>query len=144
MQIVEAGLDRLLAIERNGRLSFTGYGINFLIALSCIGTLVYPFLDARGIINVDCIFKGITGLPCPTCGYSAAIGCLIGGDITHSFLHNPGWILWVALQITLVFIGIKSILSGRQAVIPARLVIPLVILILATWASKFIIGSEYY
>ena len=139
-----AGLDRFLTLERNGRLTFSGYGLNLLIAITCLGTLVYPFLDRAGILNANCLFKSITGLPCPTCGYSTAIGCLIGGDILHSFLHNPGWIFWVALQSLLLFIGIKSLLTGRQASIPGRLVIVLAALILLTWAAKFAIGREYY
>lgn len=144
MQIVGAGLDRIPAIERNGRLSITGYGINSLIALSCLGTLVYPILDAKGILGFHCLFRSITGLPCPTCGYSTAIGCLLEGDLVHSFLHNPGWIFWLALQILLVYIGIRSLLTGRQAVFPARLILPLVILVLLTWAAKFILGPLYY
>jgi hypothetical protein len=141
---VEAGLDRIFAIERNGRLNLSGYGINILIAISCIGTLVYPFLDAGGIVQFNCIFKSITGVPCPTCGYSTAIGCLLAGNFKHSFLHNPGWIIWVVFQTGLVFIGIKSILTGRQVVIPGGLVYLLSVLIVLTWVAKFIIGSEYY
>ena len=141
---VGAGLDKILTIERNGKLSISGYLINFLIASSCLGTLVYPLLDAGGLVHFPCIFKSVTGLPCPSCGYSTAIGCLLAGDLGHSFLHNPGWIFWIALQVLLVYIGLKSILTGRQAVIPGRLIIPLVVLILLTWAGKFIIGSEYY
>ncbi len=144
MRIVEAGLDKLLTIERNGRLSFAGYCINGLIAISCVGSLAYPFLDARGIVHAECIFKGVTGLPCPTCGYSRAIGSLLAGDLVRSFLHNPGWIIWLALQVFLVYIGIRSILTGRQAVLPGRLILPLVILILLTWIGKFIIGPGFY
>jgi hypothetical protein len=141
---VAAGLDRFLVLERNGRLTTAGYGLNLLIALTCLGTLIYPLLDAGGILNVNCVFKSITGLPCPSCGYSTAIGCLLHGDLYHSFLHNPGWIFWLLLQLLLVFIGIKSILTGKQAAIPVRLVIVLAVLIAVTWAAKFVIGSEYY
>ena len=131
-------------LERNGRLTLSGYGLNLLIALTCLGTLVYPLLDAGGILNVNCVFKSLTGLPCPTCGYSTAIGCFIGGDFLHSFLHNPGWIFWLALQLVLVYLGIRSVLTGRQAVLPLRLVLVLAVFILLNWAAKFVIGSEYY
>ena len=144
MLTVEAGSASLFTIERNGRLSSSGYLVNFLIALSCIGTLVYPILDAGGILRLNCIFKSITGLPCPTCGYSTAIGCLLNGNIAHSFLHNPAWIFWIALQVGLVFIGIKSIVTGRQAVIPVKLIVALAIILVLTWIAKFIIGPEFY
>lgn len=144
MQIVGAGLGNISAIERNGRLSTFGYLVNSLIALSCLGTLTYPFLDAGGIINFDCLFKSITGLPCPSCGYSTAIGCMLSGDVGHSFMHNPGWIFWVVLQLTLVYIGIVSVIKGRQSIIPGKLIIPLAGLIILTWIAKFVIGPEYY
>ena len=60
-------MDRFLILERNGRLTTAGYGLNLLIALTCLGTLIYPLLDAGGILNVNCVFKSITGLPCPSC-----------------------------------------------------------------------------
>ena len=44
-----AGLVRIFVPELNGRLTSTGFGINTLIALSCLGTLVYPLLDTGGI-----------------------------------------------------------------------------------------------
>jgi hypothetical protein len=142
--IVGAGLGSFTAIEKDGRLSPFGYLVNSLIAISCLGTLSYPFLDAGGILSFDCLFRSITGLPCPSCGYSTAIGCLIAGDLAHSFLHNPGWIFWIALQLTLVFIGVKSIITGRQAILSGMLILPLAILIVLTWIAKFIIGPEFY
>ncbi len=144
MRTVAAGWDRILATERNGRLSPTGYLVNVLIAVSCLGSLAYPFLDAAGILSFHCIFKSLTGLPCPTCGYSRAVGCLLRGEFLQSFLHNPGWIVWIALQLLLVYTGIRSLVTGKQAVIPGRMIIPLAVLILLTWVGKFLIGSEYY
>jgi hypothetical protein len=141
---VEAGWDRFSTIEREGRLSRTGYLLNGLIALSCLGTLAYPLFDAGGILHFHCLFKSLTGLPCPSCGYSTAIGCLLEGDWRHSFLHNPGWIFWVLLQLFLVYTGIRSVISGRQAILPGRFILPLALLIILTWAAKFLIGPSYY
>ena len=142
--IVEAGLDRILTIERNGRLSTFGYLVNLLIAASCMGALAYPLLDAGGILRLNCIFKSLFGMPCPTCGYSTAIGCVLSGDFSRSFLHNPGWIFWVFLLALLVYVGMKSVLTGKQAVIPRGIILPLAILVMLTWVAKFIIGAEYY
>ena len=139
-----AGSDSIFTIERDGRLSTGGYLVNLLIVISCTGTLAYPLLDAGGIVSIDCLFKSITGLPCPTCGYSTAIGCLLGGDFTHSFAHNPAWIFWLALQVGLVFIGIKSVVNGRQVLIPVRWIVVLAAILVLNWAAKFIIGPEFY
>jgi hypothetical protein len=141
---VGAGLAKPLALEHNGRLTVIGYLINGLIVLSCIGTLLYPLLSQHGTIHFNCIFKEITGWPCPSCGYSDAIGCVMEGDLPQSFLHNPGWMIWVAFQGWMVFLGLKSLFSGRQAIIRRHLLVVLVMLIILIWTGKFLIGPEYY
>jgi hypothetical protein len=141
---VGAGLARLLSIEKNGRLTFSGYLINALILATCLGTLVYPLLSQEGILHFDCIFKEVTGLPCASCGYTAAMKNVFQADLRQAFLHNPGWIIWIAFQGLLVFIGFKSIISGRQVVIGQGLMMVTVILILLIWMGKFLIGPSYY
>ena len=37
----------------------------------------------------SCIFKGITGMPCPTCGATRSVMFLSHGDILHSLAMNP-------------------------------------------------------
>jgi hypothetical protein len=141
---VGAGLAKQQAIEKNGRLTFSGYLINALILATCLGTLAYPFLSHQGTIHFECIFKEVTGLPCPSCGYSTAIIYAFQKDIHHAFLHNPGWLIWIAFQLILVFIGLKSLIVGRQALIGQRLLYLLIILIVLVWVGKFLIGPDYY
>jgi len=141
---VGAGLAKLLAIEQNGRLTFSGYLINALILATCLGTLVYPLLSHQGTIHFDCIFKEVTGLPCPSCGYSTALIYAFHKDLQHAFLHNPGWLIWIAFQLIMVFIGLKSLILGRQAIIGQRLLYLLIVLIVLIWVGKFLIGPEYY
>ena len=139
-----AGLAKHLAIEQNGRLTFSGYLINALILATCLGTLVYPLLSHQGIINFDCIFKEVTGLPCPSCGYSTALIYAFQKDLQHAFLHNPGWLIWIAFQLILIFIGLKSLILGRQALLGQRMLYLLIVLIVLIWVSKFLIGPYYY
>ncbi len=139
-----AGLAKQLAIEQNGRLTFSGYLINALILVTCLGTLVYPLLSHQGTIHFDCIFKEVTGLPCPSCGYSTALIYAFQKDLRHAFLHNPGWSIWIAFQLIMVFIGLKSLILGRQAIIGQRLLYLLIVLIVLIWVGKFLIGPEYY
>jgi hypothetical protein len=121
-----------------------GYLINALILVSCIGTLAYPLLSRAGTLHFDCLFREFTGLPCPSCGYSSALSSLVEGDLAGSFLHNPGWIIWISFQVWLVFIGLKSLITGHQAGIGRQALMAFIIVILLIWGGKFLIGPAYY
>jgi hypothetical protein len=36
-----------------------------------------------------CVFKGLTGLPCPTCGSTRALGRLFALDVAGAWAMNP-------------------------------------------------------
>jgi hypothetical protein len=50
---------------------------------------------AVGLLRLDripltlCVFKGLTGLPCPTCGSTRALGRLFALDFAGAFAMNP-------------------------------------------------------
>ena len=46
-------------------------------------------LATPGIQLPRCVFKTITGLPCPTCGVTRAIIALSRGDVDHAVFMNP-------------------------------------------------------
>lgn len=52
-----------------------------------------------------CMFKVITGKPCPTCGTTRASLALLRGDLASAFLLNPLFISLLALAIPLAVIA---------------------------------------
>jgi len=36
-----------------------------------------------------CVFRGLTGLPCPTCGTTRAATAFLNGELTAAFAANP-------------------------------------------------------
>jgi hypothetical protein len=48
-----------------------------------------------GLVGLDrlpiafCVFKGLTGWPCPTCGSTRAVGRLFGFDLAEALAMNP-------------------------------------------------------
>jgi hypothetical protein len=44
-----------------------------------------------------CVFKRLTGIPCPTCGFTRGALCLLHGQIGQAWLYNP--LLFSALAV---------------------------------------------
>jgi hypothetical protein len=141
---VEAGWDRIFTFERNGKLTVTGYLVNALLALTCLFALIYPALEIIYLFNFDCPFRSITGLPCPGCGFTRSMESMLGGKFLMSFMHNPGWIILVFFLGTMIGIGVRSIISGKQLVLNKRWLIMFIVTLGSTWIGKFMLGSAYY
>ncbi|HET6363493.1 MAG TPA: DUF2752 domain-containing protein [Nitrospirota bacterium] len=59
------------------------YGGIALLAI-CVGRFV-PVLT----FAPSCVFKGLTGVPCPTCGATRSVVHLARGELFASFVMNP-------------------------------------------------------
>ena len=66
-----------------------------LLGLSIIFLFIKKFGEVTGSI---CLIRGLTGVPCPSCGMSRAIIAVINGDIITAFKFHPlFWLPFVAL-----------------------------------------------
>jgi hypothetical protein len=57
-----------------------------------IGVLVAAVVGLLGLDRLAltfCVFKGLTGLPCPTCGSTRAVARLFGFDLPGALAMNP-------------------------------------------------------
>ncbi len=93
----------LLANRESGQIE---YGIIYGgVTLSMLGAVrllpALPFLP-------QCLFKKLTGLPCPTCGATRAVVHLAHGDISHAFMMNP---LTAAGVLAAIFFFLYSIIT---------------------------------
>src|SRR5262245_55658791 len=61
-----------------------------------------------------CVFKAVTGWPCPTCGSTRAVGRLLEGDLPGAFAMNPLAVM-VALAILLWGLADLVLLARRRA-----------------------------
>jgi hypothetical protein len=93
---------------------------------------------------MDCPFKSLTGLPCPGCGYTRSVESILGGEFLHSFLHNPGWLVLIFFLGTMIVIGIRSMIKGRQVILKKGWLIVFIVLLAGTWLGKFLLGASHY
>ena len=81
----------------------------FIVVASLVGYLLIGYLWTNGFQGPNhevlkvCLFKKITGIPCPSCGATHSIVSLIHGDFNGSIMENP---LGIIIALCLMFFPI--------------------------------------
>jgi hypothetical protein len=57
----------------------------------------------------DCVFKGLTGIPCPTCGSTRSVVHLAHGDILSALTMNPLTTLCLIAAIVYFIVSLMSV-----------------------------------
>jgi hypothetical protein len=107
---------------------------------------------AVGLLRLDripltlCVFKGLTGLPCPTCGSTRALGRLFALDFADALAMNPFTTL-VAVLVAAWAAADLVLLPRRQALdvevsrpFAFALRVAALVLFLANWAYLIAAG----
>lgn len=108
--------------------------------------------DARSWQPGNCLFKHLTGIPCPSCGSTRSILALIHGDILHALLLNPLGILLAFLLAVLPFWMLYDLVSRKptlwmvytQAELYLKrkwIAIPAILVIVVNWIWNIQKGS---
>ena len=63
------------------------------------------------VFDVNCIFKNITGIPCPGCGLTRGFRALFNGNIIEAEKYN---VLTIPIFITLIALGLLMIIDTIQ------------------------------
>lgn len=56
-----------------------------------------------------CLLKRLTGIPCPTCGFTRGAMAFLHGHIVQAWLYNP--LLYSALALFAIFVAIRVVLA---------------------------------
>ncbi len=81
-----------------------------------IGVVVAAAVGLLGLDRVPvafCVFKGLTGLPCPTCGSTRALARLFGLDPAGALAMNPFTTLVAAVIAAWALVDLLLIPRGR-------------------------------
>jgi Protein of unknown function (DUF2752) len=85
------------------------YRILVLLSLAGYGWLGWNIVEGTAHSSVPsvCLFKEVTGLPCPSCGTTRSLLLLLHGEVSAAFMTNPfGLLLAFALAIVPLWIAI--------------------------------------
>jgi len=97
--------------------TFPGALVKWRLALcAAIVTLAVPLAHATDGFSrgpILCPFRLITGMPCPTCGTTRAIGSLLLGNVSESVRLNPLGLLLVITTLWFIFSPSSLMNAGR-------------------------------
>ncbi len=88
------------------------------------------------VLDVGCMFRRITGVPCPGCGMTRACFAAMRFDFKQAFYYHPLWILPAPLALAVVFFPRGVFVSPRAEKIAA---IVLLGLVLGVYAVRMIL-----
>ena len=78
------------------------YGFLFALSLAGYGWLVWNVIEGsrHSLLPSVCLFKEVTGLPCPSCGTTRSLLLLMNGEFRASLMMNPfGFLLAAAVVV---------------------------------------------
>lgn len=104
-------------------------------ALSCIGVLFVAWL-ALYLLDIGCVFRLMTGIPCPGCGMTRAWLAALRLDFAAAFAYHPlFWVVPIAFALAFVREEVASSKLKRGIDIA---VIVLCVLVVAVWIVRLI------
>lgn len=91
-----------------------------------------------------CMFKNVTGYPCPSCGTTRAVMLLLHGHLVESVLMNPLGLIVGALMLLIPSLIAFDLLTGRDlllrlyrktetVIVKREIAILLAVLIILNW-----------
>ena len=86
----------------------------------------------------SCVFRSLTGIPCPTCGTTRAAAAFLDGDVMTAFIYNPlaalaGLLFVVGAPIAVIWTTAKCPVPSVPNPLPPWVRIGAVGLIAANW-----------
>ena len=121
------------------------YGFILIIcAIGYVWLLLHLFTDSLITKHGVCLFKHVTGLPCPSCGSTSSLIAILHGEFSDAFLLNPlGFVMLLVMVILPIWILFDLIIQKRSFLkvyqemeIRFRrpiIYIPSILIILAIW-----------
>lgn len=75
---------------------------------------IYALYLLKRLPQIPCVFKTVTGYPCPTCGSTRAVLDFFHLDIVSAFRWNPLVVLGGIVFIAWVLYGFYMLFSGKK------------------------------
>jgi len=114
--------------------------------IGVLAAVVVGLLGLDRLALTFCVFKGLTGLPCPTCGSTRAVARLFGFDLAGALAMNPFTTVvavviaaWALVDLLLIPRG-RALRVGVSPTLARLLRIAAFVAFLANWIYLLLAG----
>lgn len=115
-----------------------------VLGVTTAAVLASAVVDAAESFPWGCMFRAVTGIPCPSCGMTHAFVAMGHGRVAEAFAHNLfGPVLYGAVVLVGLLAG-TQLLAGRELMGPlwlrTRRAVLVVVLpsMMAAWIAHFV------
>jgi Protein of unknown function (DUF2752) len=85
-----------------------------------------------------CLFRAVTGLPCPFCGLTHSMMAWGRGDLGAVIAQNPLGVLVLPVAVVLLVAGVRAMLRRRRLSWPVPVLGAGLTLLLASWVVQIV------
>ncbi len=140
-----SGIVRCAEAARPARAAWwAAWGATAVAGAIAVQLMRGPAFMAAALAPSTCALKQMTGVACPTCGFTRAFALLVRGEWRASLAMHP-WVALLALQVVIAWAIWALWLAGRLGRRPDRWVPHAVAVNLAflalLWAARFATGT---
>jgi hypothetical protein len=89
-----------------------------IVLIASLSGFIYLFLNTIYGKNIHfglCIFKNVTGFPCPSCGTTRAIQLILQGKVIKSLYMNPFGIIVVVMMTIAPFWILYDLIAEKES-----------------------------
>jgi Protein of unknown function (DUF2752) len=111
------------------------------LSACCVGAAVLGGVSGANVHDPGapgCVFRAVTGLPCPFCGLTHSMMALGQGDVGAALLQNPLGLLVLPLAIVLLAAGVRVMLRRDRLKWPVPLLWAGLGAVVVTWAIQIV------
>lgn len=120
-----------------------------LVSTACAAGYIWLFLNYQRSVSDSiepgvCLFKRLTGIPCPSCGSTRSVLSLLKGDFIGALISNPfGLIilsililapLWILYDVVLQKDSLLQVYNRTEIFLRRKwIALPLILLVILNW-----------
>lgn len=148
---LETNRNRPVASAGNASFTRGDWVVHLGIIVSFAAALAYPLitglLPASGVssaISHDCLLKSVTGIPCPTCGFTRSCHVLMQGNLLDCLKYNPFSLAYISGLGILCVLSLRAIRQRKPFELSRPVSAAVFVILGLAWLLKLLGPREFW